>query len=121
MSDKPTSSTPKKTYAMNKSKTLDFFVGFFGIILFGWIYNLLIQELPRLLPSYLFSGNIGNFVYIILFAIPIIASILVILKLNQMNRRYVSIGIISAIAVPLVAMGACYIVVMGFMTTNGGF
>lgn len=91
---------------------LDFCLGFFGIWIIGYLGNMILMFIYRLfflasnnINSILSSGLVlgSSLIFWILLAIAAI-----VVSKNK-GRRYIGIGIISSVIVPLLFFGACLI------------
>lgn len=98
-------------YTSTGRKIGDFFIGFIGILIALFICIMLPNLLSRLL--YENSGSISPellpFFYIILPLVLIVSGIVIS---NHYNRRYILIGIISGIIIPLLVFGACLLIII---------
>jgi hypothetical protein len=88
-------------YAEKSRKIIDFLIGFFGTLILGGLLAWLI--------SFIFRGVYLPMLYLIL----LILLGIVIYIFFKLNRRYIGIGAISAILIPLLAMGACTAILLG--------
>lgn len=77
------------SYYDNHSKGFDFFLGFIGPIVAVF-----------LLGGYVFASNLGLF-------IPLVVAILLLVVSKIIGRRYIAIGVISLILIPLLLWGSC--------------
>jgi len=88
-------------YTTTSRKVLDFIVGFFGIITVGIAWSFF-GNLLSMIPGF---GVFGS-VYMLL--IPLF-SIAAVVASFVLKRRYIAIGMISAMLIPLLVFGACII------------
>ena len=100
-----------------RRKIADFCLGFFGmliisilvLVLFGRINSLIIGLLGIL------NFSLGSILYQIFSLLILVVIILVCVKMFRIGRRYIGIGMLTyIIVVPLVLLGACFILLSGF-------
>jgi len=92
-------------YASNKEKKVsDFFIGFFGFFGISAAAGFLISLLGSLLYA-LYS--IQWILYVAIFAGGIVWA-------NAHGRKYIALGILSTLLIPLLLFGACIIIFSGF-------
>tara|TARA_Y100000310_G_C20235723_1_gene602309 strand:- start:49 stop:354 length:306 start_codon:yes stop_codon:yes gene_type:complete len=97
-------------YINTKRKVWDFIIGFFGIWIISTIIGFLFVGIESVVRG---SGMFLTLGWILVAILAIVAIVLGFTK----GRRYISIGIISSIVLPLLIFGACWIVIIG----AGGF
>lgn len=102
-------------------KLTDFCLGFFGVIISGFIFGFLGLYFINFLSNS--SNNISG----ILRPLGIIIDIVIfgsyigltIISFNK-GRRYIGIGIISTIIIPFLIAGACFVIFIA-ISAGGGF
>ena len=100
-------------YINNPGKAVgDFCLGFFGI----WVVDTIVWFLLAGVFSTLNAGILGNF-FVSIFIILILPFIIFPIIFFNIGRRYVAIGILSSLVLPLIIFGACLIIISGL----GGF
>jgi hypothetical protein len=101
----------KKVYSNKKEKFFDFLFGFLGVII---VNSVLLYGIVFLLSLTHSSGrgfdilNLFNLPYLNL--LGIVLYIFEIWYFAHLKRKYVVIGIISQIAIPIIFIGACFVI-----------
>jgi len=89
-------------------KVGDFCMGFFGPLI---LFQLL--QTPLLIFSSIFSsGMYTMFSSILIFVLALFLGIFFFIKFKK-TRRYISMGIISSVVIPLILFGACWVLFSG--------
>jgi hypothetical protein len=114
--------TQKANYYQNDSnkKIIDFFIGFFGTMAF-WIISAIVFSLINLFVNTIIDSDIIDFISAMLIFImtfiqflPLLFTIIGIVYFFKKGRRFIAIGILSTIILPLLLFGACIIMLTGF-------
>jgi len=91
---------PNKEYP--GSKVIDFFLGF--------VLNIVIAIVATALYSSL--GNIINpfMQNLLVISAIILSQVILFLEFKKMNRTYIIVGMLSAIIIPLLLVGSCFLI-----------
>lgn len=96
-------------YTEKGRKISDFFIGFFGIIIAGIVITSFFSLFLSFGTGYYNTDLLGFSTPILLLILGVVATVLSFAK----GRRYIGIGIISSVLVPLLIFGACLLVIFG--------
>lgn len=106
----------KQDYYDNAGKKVgDFAIGFFGM----WILNVVIYAVVFFVMMSLMMGAAG-FTFLGIIGFIVILDIVLIFLAFYKGRRYIGIGAIVSVIVPLLIAGACVAVLFGGMALGGG-
>ncbi|MFH1191977.1 MAG: hypothetical protein V1655_00715 [bacterium] len=90
----------KDDYHTSKDKKAkDFLIGFFGIIILLFLYSIVISFAPLLF-------YFASMVWVIYF-IPIAAIVAAPVIFFKRGRRFIAVGIVSALLIPFLVFGSC--------------
>jgi hypothetical protein len=101
-------------YTNGRRRVFDFLIGFFGPGLIGYVlYALYMLLLSPSYPSYA-----SNQFQVWAFIVAAILYLIVMIVPFKLGRRYIAVGAIAAVVVPLLIFGACLLVLAGLSLTN---
>lgn len=104
-------------YITHGRKIGDFFIGFVGFYICILVLSPLLSII--IIPIFLLSSFLGSYFSIFIIGLLyLLIPLIGIIVANKYHRRYISIGIISAIIIPLLLFGAC-LVVLGGLSSFG--
>lgn len=89
-------------YINSGRKVADFVIGFFGI----WIVNAVLSSIIQGIT--VLSGGYFDAVMVVVSILLFIAEIVFLVFYVRRKRRYIFIGAISALVLPLLLVGACF-------------
>lgn len=98
----PSNSRKPDYYTSIGKKIGDFLLGFFGVIISYSFYTFVLN----------FSYYSANMIWIILF-ISIVVLVVLPVTFFKMGRRFITIGIISTLLIPLLIFGSCFMIKIG--------
>lgn len=101
-------------YETTGQKTKDFLLGFFGIWLMGAILTGIFYLIFLAFPNSIISFGLSSLFSLI----ELILAIGGIIYFRRIGRRYIAIGIITSIVLPILIFGACLAVLFA---GGGGF
>jgi hypothetical protein len=103
--EKISQSNPPKSgyYTRTRRKVGDFFLGFFGSMVLSLLLVVLSAFLSSLSADYSLVSS--------LFSLAL--SVFLIVFFFRKGRRFIAIGMISMILLPLLAFGSCLVLIMG--------
>jgi hypothetical protein len=97
-------------YTSSGKKVGDFFIGFLGI----WAINFVFGSLLSLSSSF-FSEIYSSFSFFGISAwfIGLAVDIVLVILAFKYGRRFIAIGILATFLIPLLILGACFLVFLG--------
>ena len=105
--NKPTNPPKKELKTQSKrdsNKFIHFLIGFFGVFVAAVILNLLFMGLGALFPYSYWITSVLTLGLLLGFVIAII-------RLFKTKYKYVAIGMLAALIIPLLLFGACFIII----------
>lgn len=106
-------------YTSAGRKVGDFCIGFFGV----WVLSYILSIILTLLFYFLSLSNSGTgFAFssmIVIAVIALLVAIIGIIVAFKKGRRYIGIGIIVSAIIPLLLLGACWLILAGISGSFG--
>jgi hypothetical protein len=108
----------KADYYQNDSskKVKDFFIGFFGVIIFELIVFFIFHLLEDLIFDNVSTEIILTIINIVQLMTPLIVLITTIIHFFKKGRRFIAVGILSTSILSLLSFGACTIFIFSTFT-----
>ena len=89
-------------YINSGRKVVDFIIGFFGI----WVVNAVLSAILQGIST--LAGGYFDAVMVVVSILLFIAEIIFLVFYVRRKRRYIFIGAITALVIPLLLVGACF-------------